>query len=209
MYKCICMYVCMYACMYVCMHACMYVCMHACMYACMHVCMYACMHVCMHVCMCTCTTVLPVRKHPIVLPHKLVSHCSWPTVDAGDVKQYWQHLAARGSPLSQLSPDQDHIPVWLWGDEAQYRKGSQDEILLLCMGSVLHPEKFSVASCFPLTICRSDSSLLSPACVSVVFLMFSLMSMPLFGCPHQLVVKEMKAGFATLHGLLHAVSQVN
>ena len=124
-----------------------------------------CVHICIYIYIHLHGVSPPVRKHPIVLPHKLVSHCSWPTVDAGDVKQYWQHLTARGSPLSQLSPDQDHIPVWLWGDEAQYRKGSQDEILLLCMGSVLHPEKFSVASCFPLTICRSDSWMLSLACL--------------------------------------------
>ena len=99
------------------------------------------------------------RKHPIVLPHKLACHPSWPMVANADVKKYWEHLAAQNSPLASISPNQDHVPLWLWGDEAQYRKGSGDEILLVCLGSVLHTEKFSVASCYPLSLCRSEAGL--------------------------------------------------
>lgn len=73
------------------------------------------------------------------------------------MRQYWQHLSDRQSPLAKISPEKDHVPLWLWGDEAQFRKGSGEDILLLCMGSVLHKETYSVASCYPLTICRSDS----------------------------------------------------
>ena len=102
---------------------------------------------------------LHVRKHPMVLPEKLVCHPSWPAVDAGAVRAYWQHLAQCKSPLANLSPSQNHVPVWLWGDEAQFRKGSGDNVLLLCMGAVLDTRKFSVECCYPLTLCRSDAFL--------------------------------------------------
>ena len=39
-YKCICIYVCMYAYIHVCMYAYVHVCMHTCMYLCMYVCIY-------------------------------------------------------------------------------------------------------------------------------------------------------------------------
>ncbi len=98
----------------------------------------------------------PARKLPMILPHKLVCEPCWPCVDDADVKAFWNNLSANGSPLANISPDKNHIPIWLWGDEAQYRENG-DEILLICMGIVVDKRKFSVESCYPLGICRSDS----------------------------------------------------
>ena len=92
----------------------------------------------------------------MVLPHKLVCEPCWPTVDEDDIKKYWDHLKEHKSPLASISPDRNHVPLWIWGDEAQYRE-SGDEILLICMGSICDTRKFSVETCYPLSICRSDS----------------------------------------------------
>lgn len=104
-----------------------------------------------------------VRKHPIILPHKLVCESCWPTVPEADVTSYWNHLSEHGSPLANISPGKNHIPLWLWGDEAQYRENG-DEILLIAMGCIIDQRKFSVESCYPLAICRSDSFQINSTC---------------------------------------------
>ncbi len=98
----------------------------------------------------------PCRKHPIVLPHKLVCEQCWPAICEDDVKQFWHHLALHRSPLAEISPNQDHIPLWIWGDEAQYRENG-DQVLLICMGSILDKRKFSIEACYPLSLCRSET----------------------------------------------------
>ena len=96
------------------------------------------------------------RKLPVVLPHKIVGQSFWPRIASHDIKQYWDHLKKVGSPLASVSPQGNHIPCWIWGDEAQWRENG-DEICLICMGCCIDHRKFSVQSCFPISLCRSDS----------------------------------------------------
>lgn len=96
------------------------------------------------------------RKMPIVLPRTVVPLL--PSVDGQEVVQYWSHLSAMGNPLAKISPLKNHIPLWIWGDEAQFRENG-DEVLLIAIGSVLDQRKYSVEACYPLSICRSESAL--------------------------------------------------
>ena len=57
------------------------------------------------------------RKHPVVLPHKLVQHKCFPRTSCDDVNRYWSHLQSRGAALGNISPNRNHIPMWIWGDE--------------------------------------------------------------------------------------------
>jgi hypothetical protein len=94
------------------------------------------------------------RNLPVVMPHDLVDLL--PHIDESEIKHYWDHLSKVNSPLAKISPEKNHYPLWIWGDEAQYRENG-DEIMLICIGAVLDNRKHSIESCYPLSICRSDA----------------------------------------------------
>ena len=89
-----------------------------------------------------------------MFPHNLVERL--PKISPDEISQYWSHLRDRKSPLASISPDGCHYPLWLWGDEAQFRE-SGDEIQLIAMGAVLDSRKHSLETCFPLSICRTET----------------------------------------------------
>ncbi|CAL1145496.1 unnamed protein product [Cladocopium goreaui] len=93
------------------------------------------------------------RNLPVVMPHDLVDLL--PHIDESEIKHYWDHLSKVNSPLAKISPEKNHYPLWIWGDEAQYRENG-DEIMLICIGAVLDNRKHSIESCYPLSICRSE-----------------------------------------------------
>jgi hypothetical protein len=95
----------------------------------------------------------PGRKHPIVFPHNVV--LEWPQPDESEIHRYWDHLHQFGSPVSQLSPTKTPVPVWLWGDEADFRE-SGETVLVVAMGCCIDPRKFSAESCYPICVCRSE-----------------------------------------------------
>lgn len=149
------------------------------------------------------------RKHPIVLPHNVV--LDWPEINMDDVRQYWNHLTQRGSPLADISPTGEHIPIWLWGDECEFRE-SGEQILVLVMGLVTDPRTFSAECCYPLCLCRSDSRTSNWSSYLKAF-RFCFCLMRLFGtylngelflfCPFS---QEINAGFETLRAMLDAVT---
>ena len=71
-----------------------------------------------------------------------------PLISDSEIKEYWDHLSACNSPLAKVSETKTHYPLWIWGDEAQYRE-SGDEVLLISLGAVLDQRKYSVEACFP------------------------------------------------------------
>ena len=81
-------------------------------------------------------------------------HC--PEDARHQVKSFWQHLSDCGSPLAGMSDDGSHIPLYIWGDEAQYRD-SGEEILVLTLGSILDGRRYSVESCYPMCILRTET----------------------------------------------------
>lgn len=96
----------------------------------------------------------PCRKHPIVLPHNVVG--DWPEIREDDIRQYWNHLAQRGSPLANISPERNHIPIWLWGDECEFRENGE-EITVIAFGCAIDSRKYSAESCYPLCLCRTET----------------------------------------------------
>ena len=96
------------------------------------------------------------RKIPLVLPHDLVM--KMPLISDSEIKEYWDHLSACNSPLAKVSETKTHYPLWIWGDEAQYRE-SGDEVLLISLGAVLDQRKYSVEACFPICVVRTEASL--------------------------------------------------
>ena len=95
---------------------------------------------------------------PVVLPHQLfpwmMRRGIWPTLQDGSLEQYWKHLKDVGSPLSGMS-DGSHIPLYLWGDGAQYTE-SGESILVFTCGIVIDENR---SNTFPLFLCREDPQL--------------------------------------------------
>lgn len=74
-----------------------------------------------------------------------------PHLDEVDTVGYWKHLKDVGSPLAHMS-DGSHVPVYLWGDGAQYTEKG-DSIMVFCCGFVLDANRSNI---FPLWLCKEE-----------------------------------------------------
>ena len=79
----------------------------------------------------------------------------WPDTPERKIKRYWNHLRDVGSELADISPQGTHHPLWIWGDAANYSK--DQNIIVICFGSVLDDATDSIQKCFPLVFCREDA----------------------------------------------------
>ena len=99
------------------------------------------------------------RRHPFVLPHDvvpfLVEKNLWPQHKARQLHRYWTHLRDGDANLGNISPDNSHIPLWFWADEAECNE--QTSVLVVAMGCILDNRSYSLDFCFPLTFCRVDA----------------------------------------------------
>ena len=109
----------------------------------------------------------PARRNmPLLLPHELypwMMDCGiWPrdASSASRTPQYWQHLRYVKSPVAEMSPGCDHVPLYLWGDGAQYTESGQSIMVLSC-GLVMDDMRTNI---FPLCLCREDPWM-QPACL--------------------------------------------
>ena len=78
----------------------------------------------------------------------------WPDIPDRKIKRYWNHIKEVKSDISDVSPDGCHHPLWVWGDAANYSK--DQNIIVICFGSVLDDETDSIRKCFPLVLCREE-----------------------------------------------------
>lgn len=105
----------------------------------------------------SCVGIRIARNMPVVLPHELFPWMMrsgiWPNLEEKQIQQYWQHLKDVGSPLSALSDDASHIPVYLWGDGAQYTE-SGESMSVFCCGIVVDDNRSNI---FPLFLCREET----------------------------------------------------
>ena len=94
---------------------------------------------------------------PVILPHRLfpwmMKSGIWPKLEDGEIQKYWNHLREAQSPLSGMSDDGCHIPLYLWGDGAQFTESGQS-MTAFCCGIVIDPDRSNV---FPLFLCKDDS----------------------------------------------------
>ena len=96
------------------------------------------------------------RPMPLILPEKLfpwmMRRGIFPNLAEGSVQQYWTHLKSIGSPLGGMSDDGCHIPLYLWGDGAQYTESGQSIMAFTC-GIVIDKNR---SNTWPLFLCRED-----------------------------------------------------
>ena len=78
----------------------------------------------------------------------------WPVIPDRKITRYWNHLRSVGSELADVSPTGDHHPIWIWGDAANYSK--DQNIITVCIGSVLDDRTDSITKCFPIALLRED-----------------------------------------------------
>ena len=79
----------------------------------------------------------------------------WPDLKEADTKQYWKHLKEVGSPLASMSHDGNHIPIYLWGDAAQFTESGESMMVFSC-GFILDENRSNI---FPLWMCREEPHL--------------------------------------------------
>ncbi|CAK9028221.1 unnamed protein product, partial [Durusdinium trenchii] len=98
------------------------------------------------------------RPMPLILPEKLFPRMMrrgiFPNLAEGSVQQYWTHLKSIGSPLGGMSDDGCHIPLYLWGDGAQYTESGQSIMAFTC-GIVIDKNR---SNTWPLFLCREEMS---------------------------------------------------
>ena len=100
-----------------------------------------------------------LRRMPYIVPEDIIpwlmTRKLWPSIPERKIKSYWNHLRDVGSDIAGASPSGAHHPLWIWGDAANYSK--DQNIIVICFGSVLDDEKDSVKKCFPLMLLREES----------------------------------------------------
>lgn len=94
---------------------------------------------------------------PHVLLPWLLDRGLFPNISKVETEKYWDHLSQVGSPLANASRSKTHIPLWLWGDAANYI--NDENLMVFCVGHVLDDQKNSIKKCFPIVVCREDPCL--------------------------------------------------
>jgi len=85
----------------------------------------------------------------------LMARDLWPATPQRKIKRFWNHLQEVQSDIAGASPQGNHHPLWIWGDAANYNK--DQNVIVICFGSVLDDATDSIKKCFPLAICREES----------------------------------------------------
>ena len=98
---------------------------------------------------------MPCILPEVLLPWLIERNLFW-NIQENEICRYWQHLRHAGSPVAEVCPTNDAIPIWLWGDSAQYN-AKKESVIVLCCGCVLDERKSSVSTCFPFVIVREET----------------------------------------------------
>ena len=106
------------------------------------------------------SSIIPWRSHPMVLPHTPIPYLHskniWPLHNPREIRRYWNHIRSAGdSDLGKISPNNDHVPLWFWGDGVECNE--QFSVVVLAFGSCLDQRTHSLDFCYPLTFVREES----------------------------------------------------
>ena len=99
---------------------------------------------------------------PILLPHQLLvwlienGVCPTTSETYEEIAAFWAHLRARGVPTCDAS-DQ-HIPLYIWGDDGQFTKTHQDKLVVVAMGRVLETASDAMAAVWPILMYQQAPS---------------------------------------------------
>ncbi|CAE7333803.1 unnamed protein product [Symbiodinium sp. CCMP2592] len=105
--------------------------------------------------------VVTKKQLPVLLPHELlpwlVKHGALPVDETASaaVSQFWAHARDVGMPLNGATDD--HIPLYLWGDDAQFTE-NQDKLVAVAMGRVLETCKDARLTVWPLFVFQQGYS---------------------------------------------------
>lgn len=93
------------------------------------------------------------RRMPLLLPSELfpwmIQRGIFPEISKEAISKYWKHMKACKSPIGDMSTG-DHLPVYVWGDGAQYTE-SGESIMVFSCGIVVDEKRTNI---FPLFMCR-------------------------------------------------------
>lgn len=115
-------------------------------------------------------TQIPLRRMPIALPHEVVPMLlqdgilQYSAEMRSEIDFYWRFLAARHFPGSEGKVGSGCIPLWLWGDDAQYNE-RQQKIVTIAFGAVLDSRTSSMEVTYPLAVFQVDPRHVLGACV--------------------------------------------
>ena len=91
------------------------------------------------------------RQMPHIIPEEIIPWLMdrnlWPDIPKRKITRYWNHLCDVRSEIANVSPDGSHHPLWIWADAANYIK--DQNIIVICFGSVLDDETDSIKKCSP------------------------------------------------------------
>ena len=93
---------------------------------------------------------------PILLPDQLIPWLVEKGVFPVDQVQekatakYWEHLQEVGVPTHGASSE--HVPLYLWGDDAEFTEHHGDKLVVISMGRALEGRKHALLYCWPLTV---------------------------------------------------------
>ena len=99
-----------------------------------------------------------VRQLPMLLPHELlpwlVQQSVFPIDDQEykHIAYYWQHLRKMG--IDTHGARDEHIPLYLWGDDAQVTETSAEKLCVVAFGRVLESTKDALLTVWPLFLYR-------------------------------------------------------
>ena len=136
----------------------------------------------------------------------LVHRKLWPNIPDRKITRFWNHMKEVKSEISEISPSGTHHPLWIWGDAANYSK--DQNIIVICFGSVLDDETDSIKKCFPLVLCREDPwmnwvTIVNELCFTIICKYGKILCETHkrnWAMPHP--AQEMSCGFETLRHYL-------
>ncbi len=152
---------------------------------------------------------MPCLLPEVLLPWLIERGIFWDIKD-NEVRRYWQHHRSAKTCLAHVCETDDAIPIWLWGDAAQYN-AKNESVVVLCCGCILDQRKASVSTCFPFVILREDPGLYLKyhfdnvhICYIYIYI-FSVETILLYRPPLKPTPKEKSVGFSTLCAFLEPV----
>ena len=102
------------------------------------------------------------RNMPVILPHLLVPFLIQNNIMLNnddmdrEIEKYWQFLSSTGFPHTMDKAGTGCIPLWIWGDDAQYNE-RQSKVVIVAIGCVLDTRTCSKTTVWPLFAYKVDS----------------------------------------------------
>ena len=81
-------------------------------------------------------------------------------MDETRVKEYWKHLESTKLAWACQHVDRygyGFVPLFLWGDDAQFSEDRKEKIATMAIGAVLDDRRSSIGTIWPLCVFQVDA----------------------------------------------------